>query len=102
MNEYKIRELASYMEAYYKQEADPDYTVDGLEKALEWAWDDSDSSDETVAGWSLDDVLNRAWGEFDLHLTRAQARKILADVAEADVNWDAVDYCIQQWKDSKR
>ena len=100
MNEFTIRELASYMEAYYKQEADPDYTVDGLEKALEWAW--GDSGDETVAGWSLEDVRDRARDEFDLQLTLPQARKILADVAGADVNWDAVDHCIQKWKDSKR
>lgn len=99
MNEYKIRELASYMEAYYKQEANPDYTADGLEKAILWA---TAGADETVAGWSVSDVLDRAWGEFDLQLTMPQARKILANVATTDVNWDAVDYCIQQWKDKNR
>lgn len=98
MNEYKIRELASYMEAYYSQEADPDYTADGLEKALLWAAEPG----ETVAGWSLEDVRDRARDEFDLYLTRAQAETILADVAEQTPNWEVVDYCIQKWKDGRQ
>lgn len=98
MSEYEMQELAEFMEAYYRHEPEPDYTADGLLAALRWAAGTS----ETVAGWSVGDVLDRARGEFDLQLTMPQARKILANVATTDVNWDAVDYCIQQWKDKNR
>ena len=99
MNEYTIQELAENLATYYRQEPSPDYTAEGLEAALEWAWNDDD---ETVAGWSVDDVLDRALGAFNLALTPRQARTILNDVAKTDVDWSAVDYCIKQWKDKKR
>lgn len=98
MDEYKMQELAEFMATYYQQEADPDYTADGLLAALRWAAD----ANETVAGWSVDDVRDRALDAFELVLTMPQARKILAKVATTDVNWDAMDYCIRQWKDEKR
>lgn len=98
MDEYTIQELASHMAAYYSQEAVPDYTADGLEKALKWAA----KPGKTVAGWSLEDVRDRAWDEFDLYLTRVQAETILADVAEQTPNWEVVDYCIQKWKDGRQ
>lgn len=102
MNEYAVREIAEFVVTYWRQEQAPDYTADGLETALRWAWEQGEMQDETVAGWSVKDVLDRAQEEFDLNLTIPQAREILEKVATTDVNWDAVDYCIQQWKDSKR
>lgn len=98
MGEYEMQELAEFIAAYYRHEPEPDYTADGLLAALRWATD----TNETVAGWSANDVLDRARDEFDLQLTTPQAREILARVATTDVNWDAVDYCIQKWKDEKK
>lgn len=98
MNEYKIRELADDMAVYFRDEAHADYTADGLFAALRWAW----GNEEVALIWSIDDVIERAMDEFDSRPTISEARQILTRLLDADADYGALDYCIQQWKDKNR